>query len=452
MSFTKLGLRAELIDAVEANGYTEPSPIQAQAIPLILEGRDLMGGAQTGTGKTAAFTLPMLQLLTDSKRDDSGRRGRKTPRALIITPTRELAAQIGESVTTYGKGLHLSSTVIFGGVGINPQISKLRQGIDILVSTPGRLLDHAGQKTVDLSRVEILVLDEADRMLDMGFIHDIRKVLKLLPSRRQNLLFSATYSGKIKELAEGILHNPALVEVARRNTAAENVTQIIHPVAKSDKRQLLSHLIREGDWSQVLVFNRTKHGSNRLAKQLETDGITASAIHGNKSQSARTKALADFKTGKVRVLVATDVASRGLDIKRLPHVVNHDLPNVPEDYVHRIGRTGRAGEGGAAVSLVSADEHGLLRDIERLLKRSIPVKDIEGFQINKADANEPIKTGRGGGRGGNRGGGRGGNPRGGGGGGGRRGGGGGGGNRGGGDQSSSGNSGGENRRPFRRRR
>ena len=396
MQFAKLGLRAELVDAVATKGYSQPTPIQSQAIPLILEGRDLMGGSQTGTGKTAAFTLPMLQLLAEQRASaPRGNQARKAPRALVLTPTRELAAQVGESVATYGKGLNLKSTIIFGGVGINPQIDRLRRGVDILISTPGRLLDHAGQGTVDLSRIEILVLDEADRMLDMGFIHDIRRILKQLPGCRQNLLFSATYSNEIKKLSDGILHDPALVEVARRNTAAEKVTQLVHPVAKSDKRALLSKLIRDGDWTQVLVFTRTKHGANRLARQLDCDGITSSAIHGNKSQNARTQALADFKSGNVRVLVATDVASRGLDINLLPHVVNFELPNVPEDYVHRIGRTGRAGEEGAAHSLVSADEHGLLRDIERLLKRSIPVKEIEGYESTKADGAQDVRVGPG---------------------------------------------------------
>ncbi|MEX2577974.1 MAG: DEAD/DEAH box helicase [Verrucomicrobiales bacterium] len=405
MSFNELGLRAELIEAVVAKGYTEPTLIQSKAIPTILEGRDLMGGSQTGTGKTAAFTLPMLQRLAEN----SGNSSRRTPRALILTPTRELAAQVAESVASYGKGLNLISTVVFGGVGIRPQIDRLRRGVDILVATPGRLLDHAGQKTVDLSNVEILVLDEADRMLDMGFIHDIRKVLKLLPAQRQNLLFSATYSNEIKALADGILHQPELVEVARRNTAVEKVSQVIHPVAKSDKRSLLSQLIREKDWSQVLVFTRTKHGANRLSKQLESDGITSSAIHGNKSQTARTKALGDFKSGRIRVLAATDVASRGIDIVNLPHVVNFELPNVPEDYIHRIGRTGRAGEEGAAYSLVSADERGLLRDIERLLKRDIPVENVEGFRMNEADGAEDARNtsrGGGGGRGRSRNGGR----------------------------------------------
>ena len=396
MSFTKLGLVAELADAVAAKGYTEPTSIQTQSIPMILEGRDLMGGSQTGTGKTAAFTLPMLQRLS------SGRSRPKSPRGLVLTPTRELAAQVGESVATYGKGLHLSSAVIFGGVGMNPQVDRLRRGVDILVATPGRLLDHVSQGTLDLSQVEIFVLDEADRMLDMGFIHDIRKVLKLLPARRQNLLFSATYSPEIKSLADGILHNPALVEVARRNTAVEKITQIVHPVSKAEKRTLLSKLIKEGNWSQVLVFTRTKHGANRLAQQLEIDGITATAIHGNKSQNARTKALDDFKAGRVRVLAATDVASRGLDISLLPHVVNFELPNVPEDYVHRIGRTGRAGQEGCACSLVSADERGLLKDIETMLKRPIPVAHIEGFQFCEIDGREDARNtsrGNNGGRG-----------------------------------------------------
>ncbi|MEZ5328177.1 MAG: DEAD/DEAH box helicase [Verrucomicrobiales bacterium] len=393
MSFENLGLRAELVAAVTAKGYTQPTPIQAQAIPPILAGRDLLGGSQTGTGKTAAFTLPMLQILAEQQGDTSrGKHVRKAPRALVLTPTRELAAQVGESVETYGAGLNLKSTIVFGGVGINPQINKLRAGVDIVIATPGRLLDHASQRTVDLSRIEFLILDEADRMLDMGFIHDIRKILKLLPARRQNLLFSATYSNEIKQLSDGILHDPELIEVARRNTAAEKVTQVVHPVAKADKRSMLSHLIRTGNWSQVLVFTRTKHGANRLTKQLDSDGITASAIHGNKSQNARTQALADFKTGRVRVLVATDVASRGLDISLLPHVVNFELPNVPEDYVHRIGRTGRAGEEGAAHSLVSLDERGLLRDIEKVLGRSIPVQDIEGFKTNAADGNEDARV------------------------------------------------------------
>ena len=429
MTFNELGLCAELANAVSSKGYSEPTPIQAQAIPSILEGRDLLGGSQTGTGKTAAFTLPMLQILDSRKpaqqERDSGRghgsrrKSAGRPRALVLTPTRELAAQVGASVEEYGEGLRLRSTVIFGGVGINPQIDRLRRGVEVLVATPGRLLDHCSQGTLDLSGVEILILDEADRMLDMGFIHDIKKVLALLPSKRQNLLFSATYSTDIKRLADGLLDNPVLVEVARKNTTAETIEQFMHPVAKADKRILLSRLIREGDWQQVLVFTRTKHGANRLAKQLAEDGVSSAAIHGNKSQSARTKALADFKSGKIRMLAATDVASRGIDISRLPHVVNFELPNVPEDYVHRIGRTGRAGEEGIAYSLVSADERSLLRDIEKLLKKPIPVKKIEGFDMDPEDGKEDAKVmsrgrgrsggggrGRSGGGGGNRGGGR----------------------------------------------
>ncbi len=372
MKFENLGLQAELLRAVKAEGYTTPTPVQERTIPLVLQRRDILAGAQTGTGKTAAFTLPMLQIL------GSGGRGR-FPRALVLTPTRELAAQVAESVRTYGRHMPLRSAVVFGGVGIHPQIDKLRRGVDILVATPGRLLDHASQRTVNLSKVEILVLDEADRMLDMGFIHDIKRIMKLMPLKRQNLLFSATYSDEIKALADEFLHNPELVEVARRSLAADTVTQVVHPVGHSNKRELLSHLIKEDNWKRVLVFTRTKHGANRLATQLQRDGITATAIHGNKSQAARTKALADFKRGAVRTLVATDIAARGLDIDHLPHVVNFDLPNVAEDYVHRIGRTGRAGEEGTALSLVCRGEQGLLRSIQRLLRRDIPVKHIEGF-------------------------------------------------------------------------
>ena len=377
MSFELLGLQAELLKAVADEGYATPTPVQARTIPVILEGRDVLAGAQTGTGKTAAFTLPILQLLHN-------REGGRLPRALVLTPTRELAAQVNESVITYGKHLGLRSTVVFGGVGINPQIEKLRRGVDILVATPGRLLDHAGQRTVDLSKVEILVLDEADRMLDMGFIHDIRRIFKLLPVKRQNLLFSATYSDDIRKLADGLLHNPEMVEVARRNTTAETVSQVVHPVGHSRKRALLSHLIKEGEWNRVLVFTRTKHGANRLATQLVTDGVSATAIHGNKSQSARTKALADFKKGAVRTLVATDIAARGLDIDSLPHVVNYDLPHVPEDYVHRIGRTGRAGASGRALSLVCAEERDLLKGIQRMLGRDIDVEHVPGFEQDAA--------------------------------------------------------------------
>ena len=394
MSFDTLGLSAELLRAVGEQGYTEPTPIQRQAIPVILQGRDVLAGAQTGTGKTAGFTLPVLQRL--HTRPNGGRRA---IRALVLTPTRELAAQVGDSIQTYGRHLPLRSAVIFGGVKINPQIERLRRGIDILVATPGRLLDHAGQRTVDLSQVEILVLDEADRMLDMGFIHDIRKVLALLPAsgERQTLLFSATFSMEIRQLADRLLDGPELIEVARRNTTAERIAQVVHPVDKRRKRELLSHMIGSNDWRQVLVFTRTKHGANRLAQQLEKDGLRAAAIHGNKSQGARTRALAEFKSGKVRVLVATDIAARGLDIDQLPHVVNYELPNVPEDYVHRIGRTGRAGNEGEAVSLVCVDEHKLLRDIERLLKRAIPRVVLPGYEPDPAIRAKPIQEGRKGG-------------------------------------------------------
>ena len=391
MSFNNLGLRAELVRAVSEKGYDTPTPIQAQAIPLVLEGRDLMGSAQTGTGKTAGFTLPLLQRLAATEPPHNSRR---PVRALVITPTRELAAQVHESIVEYGRFLSLKSTVVFGGVSINPQKQKLIRGVDILVATPGRLLDHVGQRSVDLSKVELLVLDEADRMLDMGFIHDIRKVLALVPKQKQTLLFSATFSDDIKKLANGLLRSPALIEVARRNTTVDAIGQTVHPVDKSRKRELLSYLIGSGNWQQVLVFNRTKHGANRLAEQLITDGINAAAIHGNKSQGARTRALAEFKSGKVQVLVATDIAARGLDIDQLPHVVNYDLPSVPEDYVHRIGRTGRAGREGEAVSLVCVDELKLLKDIERLIKREIPSRVIEGYEIDPSIKAEPIKQGR----------------------------------------------------------
>ncbi len=391
MSFDSLGLSAEILRAVAEQGYSEPTPIQRQAIPVILSGRDVLAGAQTGTGKTAGFTLPLLQHLSDEAQG----KGQRPVRALVLTPTRELAAQVGESVATYGKYLPLRSAVIFGGVKINPQIETLRRGVDILVATPGRLLDHVGQRTLNLSKVDILVLDEADRMLDMGFIHDIRKILALLPRERQNLLFSATFSDEIKALADGLLNAPALIEVARRNTACELVTQVIHPVDRERKRELLSFLIGSQNWRQVLVFTRTKHGANRLSQQLERDGISAAAIHGNKSQGARTRALADFKRGEVRVLVATDIAARGLDIDQLPHVVNFELPNVPEDYVHRIGRTGRAGSEGEALSLVCVDELKLLADIERLLKRPIPKVVIPGYEPDPSIKAEPIPNGRG---------------------------------------------------------
>ncbi len=376
MSFESLGLRAEIIRAVTSKGYSQPTPIQSQAIPPVLEGRDLLGGAQTGTGKTAGFTLPVLHRLMST---EQGHQPGKV-RALVLTPTRELAAQVGDSIETYGKYLPLKSAVIFGGVNINPQKQILRSGVDILVATPGRLLDHVSQNTVDLSGIEILVLDEADRMLDMGFIRDIRRVLALLPRKKQTLFFSATFSDAIKKLANELLVSPALVEVAQQNTTAERVTQVIHPVEKSRKRELLSYLIGTNNWQQVLVFNRTKHGADRLSKQLMSDGITAAAIHGNKSQGARTRALADFKQGKIRVLVATDIAARGLDIDQLPHVVNFELPNVAEDYVHRIGRTGRAGNEGEAMSLVCAEEIKQLKDIERLIRREIPRAMVAGFE------------------------------------------------------------------------
>jgi ATP-dependent RNA helicase RhlE len=390
MSFSTLGLSAELLRAVSEKGYTQATPIQLKAIPVILEGKDILAGAQTGTGKTAGFTLPLLQRLNATPHG-----AHRTIRSLILTPTRELAAQVEESVRTYGIHLPLKSTVIYGGVGFNPQADKLRHGVDILVATPGRLLDHVSQRTVDLSHVEILVLDEADRMLDMGFIRDIRKILALLPKKRQNLLFSATFSDEIKQLADDLLNAPVLIEVARRNTAAELVNQVVHPVDRARKRELLSHLIHSQGWKQVLVFTRTKHGANRLAEQLDDDGISATAIHGNKSQGARTKALADFKKGSVRVLAATDIAARGLDIDQLPHVVNYELPNVPEDYVHRIGRTGRAGKEGEALSLVCVDERDFLRDIERLLTRDIPKVVIPGFEPDPSIKAEPILMGRG---------------------------------------------------------
>jgi ATP-dependent RNA helicase RhlE len=380
MSFDTFGLRPELLRALGERGYTIPTPVQSQAIPGVLAGRDMLAGAQTGTGKTAAFTLPILDRL-------SRVRGTRKPRALVLVPTRELAAQVAESVRAYGTHLDVSCSVVFGGVGIQPQIDALRRGADVLVATPGRLLDHASQRTVALDAVEIFVLDEADRMLDMGFIHDIKRVMKLLPAERQNLLFSATYSDDIRRLAQRLLRDPLEVEVARRNAAVDSVEQRVFRVAKEDKRPLLSQLIRSDAWQQVLVFTRTKHGANRLAKQLETDGIATAAIHGNKSQSARTRALEDFKRGRVTALVATEVAARGLDIRELPHVVNYELPNVPEDYVHRIGRTGRAGASGQAISLVAPDESGLLRDIERVLGRRIDVEPTPPFaQIDRAHA------------------------------------------------------------------
>jgi len=388
MSFEELGLRAELVRAVHDHGYATTTPIQEKAIPPILEGRDVIAAAQTGTGKTAAFTLPLLQRLAEF-----GDAGHQT-RALVLTPTRELAAQVGESVRAYGRYLPLRSTEIFGGVGIQPQISKLRRGSDIVVATPGRLLDHIGQRTIDLSGIQLLVLDEADRMLDMGFIRDIQRILKVLPARRQNLLFSATFSKEIRALAAGLLHAPVEVQIARQNAAAENISQLVHRVDRSRKRELLSHCISKGDWHQVLVFTRTKHGANRLAEQLTRDGLGAVAIHGNKSQTARTRALSDFKARSVRVLVATDIAARGLDIDALPHVVNYELPNVAGDYVHRIGRTARAGRNGHAVSLVSADELPLLADIEKLLGRKIEQAVVSGYETGPVSRDEQLRNSR----------------------------------------------------------
>ncbi|REF28836.1 ATP-dependent RNA helicase RhlE [Xenorhabdus cabanillasii] len=391
MNFESLGLKADILRAIEEQGYAEPTPIQQQAIPVVLSGKDLLASAQTGTGKTAGFTLPVLQLLSESPIQSKGRR---PIRALILTPTRELAAQVVENVRNYSKYLRLRSFVVFGGVSINPQMMKLRGGVDILVATPGRLLDLEHQNAVDLSRVEILILDEADRMLDMGFIHDIRRVLNKLPAKRQNLLFSATFSDEIKNLANKLLRDPVSVEVARRNSASEQIDQSVHFVDKKRKGELLSYMIGSQNWQQVLVFTRTKHGANRLAEQLNKDGVTAAAIHGNKSQGARTRALADFKTGRIRALVATDIAARGLDIDQLPHVVNYELPNVAEDYVHRIGRTGRAEATGQAISLVCVDEHKLLKDIERLLKREIPRIAIPGYEPDPSIKAEPIQNGR----------------------------------------------------------
>jgi ATP-dependent RNA helicase RhlE len=375
MTFEQLGLSDALLRAVREKGYTEPSPIQAEAIPAVLSGRDVMAAAQTGTGKTAGFTLPILHRL-----QESGPQHPHRIRALIITPTRELAAQVAESVTTYGAHLPFKSAVVFGGVKINPQIAALRRGIDILVATPGRLLDLHQQGEVNFDALEILVLDEADRMLDMGFIHDIRRILKVLPPRRQNLMFSATFAQEIRGLTGSILHNPVEVEVSPRNATADTVEQWVYPVDKKSKPALLRELIVDMDWQQVLVFSRTKHGANRLAQQLEKSGINAAAIHGNKSQGARTRALAGFKEGRVRVLVATDIAARGLDIAQLPQVVNFDLPNVPEDYVHRIGRTGRAGSTGKAYSLVSADEIKQLNGIEQVIQRHLTREYVSGFE------------------------------------------------------------------------
>ena len=393
MTFESLGLLAPLLRAIADTGYTTPTPIQLQAIPAVLKGGDLLAGAQTGTGKTAGFTLPMLQRLTEGA-PATNKRGKPAIRALVLTPTRELAAQVEESIKTYGKYLPLKTMVMFGGVGMQPQINRLRDGVDILVATPGRLLDHAQQGTLDLSQVQILILDEADRMLDMGFVHDIKKVLALVPAKKQSLLFSATFSDEIKNLADRLLNAPALIEVARRNQTAEAIVQKVHPVGRERKKELLAHLIKTGNWQQVLVFTRMKHGANRLTDYLNDQGISAMAIHGNKSQGARTKALAEFKTGDLQVLVATDIAARGIDIDQLPHVVNFELPNVSEDYVHRIGRTGRAGATGEAISLVCVDENGFLKEIEKLIKRDIPKEIVPGFAPDPSERPEPIVLGR----------------------------------------------------------
>jgi len=375
MSFAPLGLRAELLRALADAGYETPTPVQSGAIPVILQGRDVLAGAQTGTGKTAAFALPILQRLVTNP----VRTAPRQVRVLILTPTRELAAQVQESVAEYGKYLRVTTAVVFGGVNINPQIQELSRGVDVLVATPGRLLDHVGQRTVDLSQVEIFVLDEADRMLDMGFIRDIRKVLALLPAKRQNLLFSATFPDEIKTLADTLLHTPVMIEVARKSAESELVTQTVYGAEKEHKRDLLIHLIGEKNIGQALIFTRTKHGADRLAKQLGKAGISAAAIHGDRSQPQRTRALADFKAGGARVLVATDIAARGLDIDQLPHVINYELPHVPEDYVHRIGRTGRAGSPGDAISLVSLDEEANLAAIEKLIRKRLPRHHAHGF-------------------------------------------------------------------------
>ena len=389
MNFDQLNLAPAILRAVQEQGYTAPTPIQAQAIPLVLEGHDLLAGAQTGTGKTAGFTLPMHHKLSTTPARRPG-----AIRALVLTPTRELAAQVEESVRTYGQYLDLKSTVIFGGVGMNPQVDRIRRGVDILVATPGRLLDLEGQDHIDLSNIEILVLDEADRMLDMGFIHDVKKVLALLPRDKQSLLFSATFSDEIRELANGLLKSPKSVQVTPPNTTVERIAQVIYPVGRARKKDVLAHLIGENDWSQVLVFTRTKFGANKVADFLNDRGIKAMALHGNKSQSARTQALAEFKTGDLRALVATDIAARGIDIDELPHVVNFDIPNVPEDYVHRIGRTGRAGASGEAVSLVCMDEEGFMHEIEKFTRQQIPVRMLDGFGPEEGERAEPIAMGR----------------------------------------------------------
>ena len=393
MNFEELNLAPAILKAVREQGYETPTAIQAQAIPVVLDGHDLLGGAQTGTGKTAAFVLPMLHRLSMS-RSAQNKFGGTGIRALVLTPTRELAAQVEESVRTYGQYLQLSSTVIFGGVGMNPQISKVKKGVDILVATPGRLLDLLQQGVLDLGQVQMLVLDEADRMLDMGFIHDVKKVLAVVPKEKQSLLFSATFSDEIRDLANGLLKNPQSIQVTPRNTTVQRITQTIHPVGRGKKKALLAHIINEHNWSQVLVFTRTKFGANNVAEFLTKNGIQAMALHGNKSQAARTQALSGFKSGDIRALVATDIAARGIDIDDLPHVVNYEIPNVSEDYVHRIGRTGRAGASGEAVSLVCLDEEGFMQDIERFTKQTIEIKVVEGFGPEPGEKGEPIAMGR----------------------------------------------------------
>ncbi|HKM18550.1 MAG TPA: DEAD/DEAH box helicase, partial [Aliarcobacter sp.] len=390
MSFSNLGLCTELLRAIKEEGYTTPTPIQTESIPVILSKKDVLAAAQTGTGKTAGFTLPLLELLNKNYSKDK----KSFVKALILTPTRELATQVAQSVEVYGKYLPFKSAVIFGGVGINPQKAILKKGVDIITATPGRLLDLVSQDCLDLSKVEFLVLDEADRMLDMGFIHDIKKILSILPKQRQNLLFSATFSPEIKKLADGLLKTPVLIEVSKANSTSHKVEQTVHHVDKERKKELLIHLLNKNSWKQVLVFTRTKHGANKLSEALIKDKITSAAIHGNKSQGARTKALDDFKAGTVRVLVATDIAARGIDIDQLPHVINFELPNVPEDYVHRIGRTGRAGNSGDAISLVCIDEHDYLFGIEKLIKQKINKIAIEGFKVNPNIKAEPISNGR----------------------------------------------------------
>ncbi|GAB2818812.1 hypothetical protein GCM10027276_20300 [Comamonas piscis] len=393
MNFEELNLAPAILQAVREQGYDTPTPIQAQAIPLVLQGCDLLAGAQTGTGKTAAFTLPMLQRLTESE-GSRNKWGNKAIRALIMAPTRELAAQVEENVRLYATHLDIKSTVIFGGVGMNPQIDRIKKGVDVLVATPGRLLDLQQQGFLDLSTVEILVLDEADRMLDMGFIHDVKKVLALVPKDKQSLLFSATFSDEIRDLASGLLKNPKSIQVTPSNTTVQRIKQVIHPVGRGKKKQVLLHIVQENNWSQVLVFTRTKFGANNVAEFLSKNGVTAMALHGNKSQSARTQALEGFKSGDLRALVATDIAARGIDIDELPNVVNYEIPNVSEDYVHRIGRTGRAGREGNAVSLVCMDEEGFMMDIERFTKQDIPVQLLEGFGPDDGERAEPIAMGR----------------------------------------------------------